>query len=325
MQLETSEFIWKDGEMIPWAEATVHVLTHGLHYGTSFFEGIRSYETPAGPCIFRLEEHVQRLFDSAKIYGIKLPFARQTLVQACRDVVSKNGLNSAYIRPIAYIGYGEMGPSPADPKMEVAIAAFPWAAYLGAEGQDSGVDVCVSSWRRAAPDTIPTGSKAGGNYLSSYLIGREARARGFSEGIGLGIDGLLSEGAGENLFVIREGILYTPPAASSILEGITRKTVITLAGELGLEVREQALPREMLYVADEAFLTGTAAEITPIRSVDGISTVAEGRGPITERIQKAFFEIVTGKTKDSRGWLAPVGQAAAANEEKVTDVAKIAV
>jgi branched-chain amino acid aminotransferase len=304
MSIQATEHIWRNGRLIPWKDATVHVLSHALHYGTSFFEGIRVYDTPQGPAVFRLKEHVRRLIDSARMYDIALPFDEDTLTAACRQVVAANGLASAYIRPIAFVGYGSIGVVPAaETPVEVMIAAFPWGAYLGEEGRNQGVDVCVSSWNRLAPNTVPTAAKAGGNYLSSYLISREAKSRGFAEGIGLSVDGRLSEGAGENLFAVKDGKLMTPPAASSILQGITRDSVIQLARDEGLEVIEQDLPREILYLADELFFTGTAAEITPIRSVDRKPTRAAGPGVVTRLIQTRFFGLFDGSTADKRGWL----------------------
>jgi branched-chain amino acid aminotransferase len=304
-----ADFIWMNGSLTPWAEAKVHVLTHGLHYGTSIFEGVRVYDTPTGPQVFRLTDHIQRLCDSAKIYGVALPFDRAELIEACKTVVRENGLKSAYIRPIAFLGECGMGvvPKP-NPPVDVSIAAFPWGAYLGEEGVAKGVDVCISSWARLAPNTVPTAAKMGGNYLSSYLIGKEARDRGFAEGIGLGTDGRLSEGAGENLFLIKDGRLMTPPAASSVLMGITRDTVLRLAEVEGLTVSEQSLPREALYLADEVFMTGTAAEITPIRSVDGIATGSAGPGPVTRRLSALFHGLFNGETPDRFGWLEPVGE-----------------
>ncbi|HEY1962988.1 MAG TPA: branched-chain amino acid transaminase [Rhizomicrobium sp.] len=303
-----AEHLWMNGRMVPWANATVHVTAHALHYGTSVFEGIRVYETPDGPCGFRVADHIARLFDSAGMYGIALPYPIDELVDACKAVVRRNNLASAYIRPIAFLGECGMGVTPTEDKMkvDVAIAAFPWGAYLGDEGQKFGVDVCVSSWARLAPNTVPTGAKAGGNYLSSYLIGREARNHGYVEGIGLSTDGRLSEGAGENLFIVKDGRILTPPAAASILVGITRDTVLKLAADEGYEIVEQVLPREALYVADEVFLTGTAAEITPVRSIDRVATKANGPGPITRTLQKRFFGLFDGSTADRYGWLEPV-------------------
>jgi branched-chain amino acid aminotransferase len=301
-----AEFIWMNGRIKPWADATVHVMSHALHYGTSVFEGIRVYDTPKGPCGFRVGDHINRLIDSARMYGITLPYEAGEMVEACKAVVRRNGLASAYVRPIAFLGECGMGVTPSGDAMsvDVAIAAFPWGAYLGDEGQKRGVDVCVSSWARFAPNTVPTAAKAGGNYLNGYLIGREARTRGFVEGIALGTDGRLSEGAGENLFVVKDGRILTPPAASSILIGITRDTVMTLAREESFEIVEQVLPREILYIADEVFLTGTAAEITPVRSIDGIATRAKGPGPVTKRLQARFNGLFDGT---QHRWLDPVG------------------
>lgn len=303
--MEGSEYIWKDGSFVKWAEATTHVLVHGLHYGTSFFEGIRLYDTHRGPAIFRLEEHIQRLEDSAKIYDVKLPYNVKDLSEICRETVRKNGLKSAYIRPIAYLGYGSLkvAPAPEDVPIETVVAAFPWGAYLGEEGLENGIDVCISSWNRVAPNTVPTSAKVGGNYISGFLISSEAHKRGFAEGIGLTPAGTLSEGAGENIFAVKGGKLFTPHTASSILSGITRDTIITLAGDLGIEVREQTLSREFLYLADEVFFTGTAAEVTPVRSIDGRQIGAGKRGLITKKIQDYFFGLFDGATEDKYGWL----------------------
>lgn len=300
-----ADTIWVNGEMTPWAEAKIHVLSHALHYGTSVFEGIRVYETPDGPRGFRLTDHVRRLFDSARMYHFPLPYTEAELVAACKTVVRENGFRSAYIRPIAFLGACGMGvtPQPENMNVDIAIAAFPWGAYLGDDALKNGVDACVSSWSRIAPNTVPSGAKAGGNYLSSYLIGREARVGGFGEGIALGTDGRLSEGAGENLFAVKDGRILTPSAASSILMGITRDSVIRLARAQGIEVVEQTLPREALYVADEVFMTGTAAEITPVRSIDGIATRANGPGPVTQAINAAFRGLFDGTTPDRFGWL----------------------
>lgn len=304
MPINATNYIWMDGALKPWREASVHVMTHALHYGTSFFEGVRVYETSEGPAAFRLRDHIDRLYDSAAVYGCVIPFERQTLVNACDEVVAANCLDSAYLRPIVFYGYGEIGPTPTPQlPVQVAIAGVPFGAYLGEEGRNNGVDVCVSSWRRLAPDTIPTAAKAGGNYLSSVLISTEAKQRGFAEGIGLDVNGLVSEGAGENIFVVRNGKIFTPPTSASILVGITRDTVMTLAREEGFEVIEQAMPREALYLADEIFFTGTAAEITPVRSVDHRATRANGRGPVTKLLQDRFFGLFDGSTKDQWGWL----------------------
>lgn len=300
-----AEKIWFNGELKTWDEAKIHVLTHALHYGTGVFEGIRAYDTPKGSAVFRLSEHTQRLLDSARIYHLPVPYSLDELNQASKDILKANGLKSAYIRPIAFLGECGLGVTPkADAiRVDVAIAAFPWGAYLGEDGLARGVDVCVSSWARVAPNTIPAAAKASGNYLSSYLIGREARTRGYAEGLGLGTDGRLSEGAGENLFVILKGKLHTPPVSSSILGGITRDTVLTLARAEGIEIVEQALPREILYLADEVFMTGTAAEITPIRSIDDIPTRANGPGEVTKLLQTRFSGLFNGQTEDRWGWL----------------------
>jgi branched-chain amino acid aminotransferase len=305
MPIPATPYIWFNGELIPWEKATVHVLVHALHYGSSVFEGVRAYETPKGVAIFRLREHTTRLFDSAKIHRIKIPFKPEEINAACKLAVSANELaRGAYIRPIAFRGYGEIGVAPKiDPPVEVAIAAWEWGKYLGAESEELGVDVCISSWQRVAPNTIPALAKAGGNYLSSQLISQEAKRLGFAEGIGLAPDGTVSEGAGENLFLVKDGVLYTPNLAHSVLAGITRDSILRLARERGIETREIAMPREMLYLADELFFTGTAAEVTPIRSVDGIQIGIGRRGPVTETLQKAFFGLFTGTTADKWGWL----------------------
>jgi branched-chain amino acid aminotransferase len=306
MPIQETKSIWRNGEMIPWADATTHILTHGLHYGTSVFEGMRAYNTKhKGVCVFRNREHINRFHYSARVYRIDINYSVETLMQVCRDIVRENALSAAYIRPVAFLGYGEMGPASRNVKSDVAIAAFPWGAYLGEEGMKDGIDVAVSSWRRMAPGTVPAGVKAGGNYLSSRLVSMEAKSKGYAEGIGLSHDGLVSEGAGENLFAVLNGRILTPPAASSILTGITRDTVITLAKKAGYEVQEQSFPREMLYAADEIFLTGTAAEVTPVRSVDDLK-VGTGERPVTTAIQNAFFGLFSGETEDEWGWLDPV-------------------
>lgn len=307
MAIKEPELIWHNGKLIPWGDAKVHVLTHAIHYGSSVFEGIRAYDTYKGTCIFRLDKHIQRLFDSGVVYRMNIPFTKEELNQACRDVVRENKLKSAYLRPIAFFGYGGIGLLPnAKTPVEVSISAFEFGAYLGDESIENGVDVGVSSWTRLAPNTIPTGSKAGGNYLSSQLIAGEARRHGYTEGIALDYNHQVSEGAGENLFLVREGVLYTPPATACILPGITRDAIMILAEKLGYTVKEQPIAREALYLADEIFMTGTAAEVVPVRSVDGITVGCGARGPITEEIQKTFFGLFTGETKDEWGWLDPV-------------------
>jgi branched-chain amino acid aminotransferase len=303
MPITPTKYIWFNGELVPWEKATVHVLTHALHYGSSVFEGIRCYDTPNGPAIFRLAPHTRRLFDSAKIYRMELPYDKDQINDACKAVVRENGLKSAYLRPLVWRGYGEIGVMPLKNPVEVMVAAIQWGTYLGADALENGVDVAVSSWSRVAPNTLPAMAKAGGNYLSSQLIVMEAQRHGYVEGIALDINGNLSEGSGENLFVIRDNVIFTPPLTAALLPGITRDSVLTLARDLGYEVREQNLPREALYLADELFFTGTAAEVSPIRSVDGITIGAGKRGPITEAIQRAFFGLFNGETEDRWGWL----------------------
>lgn len=308
MSFKGAKLIWMNGRMIPWQEASVHVMAHALHYGSSVFEGIRVYQTPDGPKVFRLTDHMQRLFDSAAIYRMPIPYPRDELIDVCKQVIVANDLNNgAYIRPIALRGYGDVGLAPKpDHPVDVAIAAWEWGAYLGADGLEQGVDVCISSWQRVAPNTVPALAKAGGNYLSSQLISTEAKRLGFAEGIALSTDGTVSEGAGENLFVIKNGRIITPPSTASILTGITRDSVIQLAAQHGMTVVEQSIPREALYLADELFFTGTAAEITPIRSVDNITIGAGHRGPLTTKLQDAFFGLFSGTTEDKYGWLEPV-------------------
>lgn len=304
--------IWRDGRLVAWEDATVHVMAHALHYGSSVFEGVRVYETPDGPAIFRAREHMRRLHDSARIYRMPMRWSVDELIQAACDTVAANGLPHCYLRPLAVRTGEQMGVLGTAAPVETFIIAWNWGAYLGTEALESGVDVCVSSWRRAAPSTFPTLAKAGGNYLNSQLTKMEARADGFAEGIMLDVQGLIAEGSGENLFLVRDEVLYTSPLDTGILNGITRDSVLTIAREMGIGVREVALPREMLYVADELFFTGTAAELTPIRSVDHIQ-VGEGRpGPITRAIQEEFLGIAKGRRPDRHGWLTPVPAAAAA-------------
>ena len=305
--MKPTQLIWHNGELKPWFEATTHVLTHALHYGSSGFEGIRVYDHLGEPVGFRMREHLQRMHDSARSYRMEIPWSVDELYRACCEVTLRNGLGSAYLRPVAFRGYGSLGVAPHTPlPVDVAIAAIEWGAYLGEEAREKGARVCVSSWQRVAPNTIPAGAKAGGNYLSSQLISMEAHRLGYDEGIGLAVDGTLSEGAGENLFVVRNGELITPPQAASILAGITRDSVIKLALDQGMTVREQPLSREILYLADELFFTGTAAEITPIASIDDIPVGPGHRGPVTERIQDLFFGLFDGRTEDRHGWLEPV-------------------
>lgn len=304
MAIDYPKHIWHNGAIKPWAEAQVHVMAHALHYGSSVFEGIRSYDTPQGPAIFRLREHLERLFHSAKIHDIAMPYSLAQLTGACTEVLRANGLTKAYLRPVAFRGLGGFGLS-AECPTDVAVAAWAMGPYLGAEALENGIDACVSSWQRMAPNTIPSGAKAGGNYLSGQLIAREARRLGFGEGIALASTGLLSEGAGENLFLVFKGALHTTPVSAALLNGITRDTLMTLAREDGIEVVERDMPREYLYLADEVFMCGTAAEITPIRSVDR-KPVGEGKaGPLTRRLQRLFFGLFE-SGEDRHGWLTRV-------------------
>lgn len=303
MAFDESVQIWKNGQFIPWKEANVHIASHVMHYGSSIFEGIRCYKTESGSAIFRLSEHIQRLINSSKIYRMTLSYTLDELNAASKEVLHVNALDEAYIRPLVYRGYGTLGVDPTNCPIDVAIMAWKWGAYLGAEALKQGVDVKISTWHRFAPNTAPTLAKAGSNYMSSQLIKMEAMLDGYAEGIALDSRGMLSEGSGENLFIIQNNTIYTTPISASILPGITRDSVITLAKELGYDVIEKAMPREMLYIADEVFFTGTAAEITPIRSVDKI-TIGQGkRGPITEKIQTRFFQILSGKAEDKYNWL----------------------
>ena len=304
--LQTTERIWHNGRLIPWDEAKIHVLSHVISYGSSVFEGVRCYQTDQGPAIFRAREHMRRLLDSAKIYRIDIPYSLHELTAAMAEVVRANGVSPCYLRPIVLRGYGDVGVLPKNNPIETYIACYPWGRYLGEEAVAEGVDVCVSSWTRIAPNTLPALSKAGANYMNSQLIRMEAAANGYAEGIALDDNGYVSEGSGENLFVIRDGKVLTPPLGASVLPGITRDSIVKLAGQLGIPVVETIIPREMLYIADEVFFTGTAAEVTPIRSVDRIPVGAGRRGPITEKIQRRFFDVVQGRIADEFGWLTPV-------------------
>jgi len=306
MPMNKSDYIWFDGEFVPWDEAKVHVLSHALHYGSSIFEGIRCYDTANGPAVFCLSQHVKRLFNSAKIYRMELPYLPDQVSQAILQTIAKNKLRSCYIRPLAFRGYSELGVEPRNCPVHLVIAVWEWGAYLGKEALEQGVDVGVSSWRRMAPDTFPAAAKAGGHYTNSQLIRMEAAELGYAEGIALDVYGYVSEGSGENIFVVHDGVIYTPPLSASILGGITRSCVITLARDLGYKVREALISREQLYVADEIFFTGTAAEITPIRSVDHIVIGPGRRGPITTKLQSEFFKIVSGQVPDRHHWLTPV-------------------
>ena len=304
MPIEKTEKIWHNGKLINWDDATIHVMSHVIHYGSSVFEGIRCYAPPSGPAIFRATEHMQRLLDSAKVYRMEIPFTREELVKAMCDTVAHNGAWPCYVRPIVLRGYGDAGVSPLHCPVETYIVNYPWGKYLS--GDAEGVDVCIASWTRLAPNTLPAMAKAGANYMNSQLIKMEALANGYVEGIALDVNGFVSEGSGENVFLVHKDRVYTPPLANSVLPGITRNSVLHIAQDLGVPVHEQAIPREMLYLAEEVFFSGTAAEITPIRSVDKI-TVGNGKvGHITRAIRSEFYSIVNGKTEDRHGWLTPV-------------------
>jgi len=304
--------IWRDGQLVNWEDATIHVISHVVHYGSSVFEGMRSYETPAGGAVFRAAEHMRRLLDSCKIYRIPITYSLDQLVQACVDTVAANDLRECYIRPVVIRTGEQMGVLGHSAPTEVFIIAWKWGTYLGEDGLANGVDVRVSSWRRAAPDTFPSMAKAGGNYLNSQLSKMEAKADGYAEGIMLDSFGFVSEGSGENLFAVRDDVLYTAPLGSGILPGITRDAMMTLAHDRGLEVREQLMPREFLYVADELFFCGTAVEVTPIRSVDRVPVGDGKRGPITALLQDDYLGIARGRIPDRHGWLTMVPEPATA-------------
>ncbi len=304
--------IWRDGRLVNWEDATIHVMSHVVHYGSSVFEGVRCYETPAGGAIFRAREHMRRLQDSCKIYRMPLGYSMDELVQAMVDTVTGNDLRECYIRPLVLRSGEQMGVYGAGVPVETFIIAWKWGTYLGHEGVTNGVNVRVSSWRRPAPGTFPTMAKAGGNYLNSQLSKMEAKQDEYAEGIMLDSFGFVAEGSGENLFAVRDGCLYTAPLGASILQGITRDSVITIARDFGIDVREQVLPREFLYVADELFFCGTAAEITPIRSVDRIDVGSGKPGTITQRIQREYLGIARGRIPDRHGWLTPVPEPAVA-------------
>jgi branched-chain amino acid aminotransferase len=300
-------WIWMNGRLVEFEKATIHVMTHALHYGSGVFEGIRCYNTRTGPAVFRLPEHVQRLVNSAKIYRMDVPLTQEELGEAVLETIRANGFDTCYIRPLVYRGLGPMGVNPLPAPVDITIAVWPWGRYLGEEAVERGVDVCVSSWRRAAPSTFPATAKATGNYLNAQLIKMEAISNGYAEGIGLDVQGHVSEGSGENLFLVKNGVLLTPPVASSLLSGITRDAVMKLAADLGLGVNEQLIPRGLLYTCDEMFFTGTAVEIAPIRSVDRIP-VGDGRpGEITRRLMAEFQGILRGEIQDRHRWLTPVG------------------
>lgn len=295
--------IWFNGKFIDWKDANIHVLSHVVHYGSSVFEGIRCYNTKKGPAVFRLQEHVQRLLDSGKIYRMNIPYTVDELCNAILETIKINNLNDCYIRPVVFRGYHELGIYPLNCPLETVIAAWEWGKYLGEEAIEKGVDLGVSSWRRMAPNTLPNMAKAGANYMNSQLAKMESVLSGFDEAIMLDYTGGVSEGSGENIFLVKGDVIYTPHPSLSILSGITRDSVIKLAGDKGIKINEEPLPREMLYLADEIFLTGTAAEITPVRSVDHIKIGSGKRGPVTEMLQNKFFDIVEGACEDKFGWL----------------------
>lgn len=302
MPVKKVDKIWMNGKLVNWDDARIHILSHVIHYGSSWFEGIRCYNTKRGPAIFRLEDHRRRLYDSAKIYRTEIPYAPKQFDEAMKETIRANNLKECYIRPIVYRGYGDVGVNPFGCPVDVAIAVWEWGAYLGSGALENGIEVCVSSWQRPAPNTAASMAKAGGNYLNSQLIKMEALTDGYSEGIALDAAGNISEGSGENIFVVRDEVVYTPPIAAALLPGITRATVMTLVEEVGHKLVEMSIPREMLTTADELFFTGTAAEITPIRSVDKI-IVGEGKpGPVTRKLQQAFFKVVR-DAEDKYGWL----------------------
>jgi len=304
--LTPTKSIWHNGRFIKWEEATIHVLSHVVSYGSSVFEGIRCYSTPSGPAVFRLPEHIRRMLDSAKIYRMDLKYSAEELSEAMLELVRVNQMDACYIRPIALRSYGEMGVNGMKNPVDVYVACWSWGQYLGDEALAQGVDVCISSWNRLAPNTLPALAKAGANYMNSQLMKMEALINGYSEAIALDKAGSVSEGSGENIFVVRDGKIHTPPLGASVLPGITRDTVLSLAGRLGIPVVEMIIPRELLYIADEVFFSGTAAEITPIRSIDRITVGNGRRGPVAEALQKEFFGVINGTRPDPAGWLSPV-------------------
>ncbi|UCF64907.1 MAG: branched-chain amino acid transaminase [bacterium] len=299
-----AEKIWHNGKFINWEDAKIHVMSHVVHYGTAVFEGIRCYKTNQGSAIFRLPEHIKRLFDSAKIYRMVPPdFSYDQIYQACIDSVKENQFEECYIRPVIFRGLGEFGVNPLKSPIETYIITWYWGKYLGPEALEKGVEVQVASWNRFSPNTLPALAKAGANYMNSQLIKMEAIENGYVEGIALDTYGYVSEGSGENIFVVRDNIVYTPPICASVLPGITRHSIIKLAKDFGYKVREEMIPREILYIADEAFFTGTAAEVTPICCIDKIEIGNGRRGPVTKQLQEAFFGIISGEQADKYGWL----------------------
>ena len=298
--------IWMNGKHVEWADAKVHIASHVIHYGSGVFEGARCYDTVNGPACFRLGAHVRRLIDSARIYRMDIPYDQPTLTEAILELIRVNEFRACYIRPLVYRGYDSLGVNPLPCPVDVAIMLWEWGAYFTKDAIEEGLDVKISTWARNAPNTTPAMAKSVANYANAQLIKMEAIADGYAEGIALDTQGNLSEGSGQNVFIVREGTIYTPPIGNSVLSGITRDSVVTIAQDLGFEVREETLPREMLYIADEVFFVGTAVEVTPIKSVDRVKVGAGRRGPITEAIQQRFFQIVKGEAPDTHGWLQPV-------------------
>ncbi len=314
--MQTCDYIWMNGKLVKWDDAHIHILSHVVHYGSSVFEGMRAYETDKGPLLYRLREHSVRLINSAKIYRMELGYTPEQIDQVIVDLIAVNKLESCYVRPVAYRGYGSLQVDPSGCPVDFAVCVFPWGQYIGGDdAMEKGVSVCVSSWRRLASDTMPAMAKAGGNYLGSQLIKLEARRLGYAEGIGLDYHGHVSEGSAENIFVIKDGIIRTPPFTASVLPGITRDSVMTIARDLGYEVIVEDIPREMLYIADEVFFTGSAAEITPISKIDDLPVGIGKRGPITKRLTDAFFDIVQGRVEDKYNWLTYVNDKASKNLE----------
>jgi branched-chain amino acid aminotransferase len=304
--------IWMNGKLVEWADASIHIASHVIHYGSGVFEGARCYDTVHGPACFRLDAHMRRLLDSARIYRMEPEFDQQTLTDATINLIQANGFKACYIRPLIYRGYDSLGVNPLPCPIDVAIMLWEWPAYFTKEAVEEGIDVKIATWARNAPNTTPAMAKSVANYANAQLIKLEALAEGYAEGIALDTQGYLSEGSGQNVFIVRDGIIHTPPIGSSVLSGITRDSVVTLAKDLGFEVREQTLPREMLYIADEVFFVGTAVEVTPIKSVDRVKVGRGRRGPVTEAIQQKFFQIVKGEAPDQYGWLQFVNTPAAA-------------
>ena len=309
---EAGKLVWHNGKVIPWEEATIHVMTHVVNYGSSVFEGIRCYETKRGSAVFRLTEHIERLLNSAYIYRMKVPYSKAEIIEACKQMVIANEFKHCYLRPLIFRGYGTFGVDPFPTPVETYVCSWIWGKYLGTEALEQGIDVCVSSWTRIAPNTLPSMAKAGANYMNSQLIKMEAKVNGYVEGIALDANGFIAEGSGENLFLVKDGKVYTPPLTSTVLQGITRDTVIKLCEGFGIPVIERTLPREMLYLADEVFFTGTAAEITPIRSIDKIEIGEGKRGELTKRLQDKFFSIIE-DGEDEFGWLTFVENSVAAS------------